>query len=151
MTFIFFIESKGILDPGLIENLAERVRREKRELEEYSQYGTPWPLSVITYAASLTHNGPLRSLEDIWLCDEDLTSVPAEHLASLASSVTGRVDITNSCDCGSGLVTFLDNVKSEQLVIRQNLNSEETQALMRAMESRVREVQLDKGVTLYTD
>ena len=150
MTFIFFIESKGILDPGLIENLAERVRREKTWLEEYSQYGTPWPLSVITYAASLTHNGPLRSLEDIWLCDEDLTSVPAEHLASLASSVTGCVDVRNVY--GSGLVTFLDNVKSEQLVIRkQNLDSEESQALMRTMESRVKEVQLDKGVTLYTD
>ena len=108
MTFIFFIESKGILDPGLIENLAERVRLVKSWLEEYSQYGTPWTLSVITYAASLTHNGPLRSLEDIWLCDEDLTSVPAEHLASLASSVTGSVMIDNVSGCD--LVTILEIV-----------------------------------------
>ena len=78
----------------------------------------------------------------------DLTSVPAEHLASLASSVTGRVSIRN---VSGDLVTFLDNVKSEQLVIRQNLGSEETQALMQAMESRVKEVKLDKGVTLYAD
>ena len=83
----------------------------------------------------------------IKLRDVNLTSVPAEHLASLASSVTGTVDITNVSGCN--LVTILDSVKSRALSISsQRLGSEETQALMRAMESRVWMVQLTGGVKL---
>ena len=75
----------------------------------------------------------------------DLTLVPAEHLASLASSVTGFVDIRNV----RGLVTILDSVKCGELKIwSQSLDSEETQALVRAMESRVERVGLMSIVTL---
>ena len=38
-------------------------------------------LPEITTAASLAHHGLLRSVEDMWLEDVDLASVPAEHLA----------------------------------------------------------------------
>ena len=56
-------------------------------------------LPEITTAASLAHHGLLRSVEDMWLYDVDLASVPAEHLASLASIVTGSIDIKNvTCD-----------------------------------------------------
>ena len=100
---------------------------------------------MITCAASLAHHGLLGSVNDIRLEDFDLNSVPAEHLASLASSMTGGVVIINV----SGLVTILDSVKSELLDIRyQSLGSEETQALVQAMESRVEQVVLDYKVTL---
>ena len=79
--------------------------------------------------------------------DVDLTSVPAEHLASLASNMTWRVFIENVRGCG--LVTILDNVNCERLVLScQSLGSEETQALVRAMDSRVERVQLQAEVTL---
>ena len=45
----------------------------------------------------------------IRLGDVDLTSVPAEHLVSLASSAKGGVVIKNVSGCD--LVTILDNVK----------------------------------------
>ena len=78
---------------------------------------------------------------------DDLTSVPAEHLASLTSSVTWHVGIDNVSVCD--LVTILDSVKSEWLsIIRQSLGSEETQALVQAMESRVEEVGLYEEVTI---
>ena len=81
------------------------------------------------------------------LRDVDLTSAPAEHLASLAYSVTGYVYIDNVSGCG--LVTILDSVNSKELEIsNQSLGSEETQALVRAMESRVEQVGLDFKVTL---
>ena len=81
------------------------------------------------------------------LCDVDLTSVPAEHLASLASSVTQDVHITNVSGCD--LVNILDSVNCECLCISsQSLGSEETQALVRAMESRVEEVWLNRDVIL---
>ena len=99
-----------------------------------------------TCAASLAHHGLLGSVSYLSLGDVDLTSVPAEHLASLVS-VTGRVYIGNVS--GSALVTILDSVKGEVFwICRQSLDSEETQALVRAMESRVEIVLLNAGVTL---
>ena len=104
-------------------------------------------LPEIICTASLAHHGLLGSVKDMSLDDVDLTSVPAEHLASLASSVTGRVYIENVSGCD--LVTILDSVKSRVLDIRsQSLSSEETQALVHAMESRVEWVELNGGVTL---
>ena len=86
-------------------------------------------------------------MREMRLDDIDLTSVPAEHLASLASCVINKTDIRNVSGCD--LVTILDNVKSEQLYIwRQSLGSEETQAMVRAMESGVECLELYKGVTL---
>ena len=77
----------------------------------------------------------------------DLTTVPAEHLASLTSSAKEGIEIEHVS--GFGLVTILDSVKSKELVISgQSLGREETQALVRAMESRVEEVKLIEEVTL---
>ena len=77
----------------------------------------------------------------------DLNSVPAEHLACLASSVTGRVEIRNVR--GYCLVNILDSVKSKVLgIIGQSLSSEETQALVQAMESGVEYLLLNGEVTL---
>ena len=81
------------------------------------------------------------------LCHVDLTSVPAEHLASLASCVMWAVTIKNVS--GGDLVTILDSVKSDWLYItRQSLGIEETQALVRAMDSGVKKLNLNVGVTL---
>ena len=102
-------------------------------------------LHVIICAASLAHHRLLGSVRRIGLRDVDLTSVPAEHLASLVSKVTGRVTITSVSDC----VNILDNVKSEELDITDKcLGSEETWALVRAMESGVEYVLLSVEVTL---
>ena len=74
-------------------------------------------------------------------------TVPAQHLASLVSSVTERVSIQNVSGCD--LVSVLDSVKSNVLnITRQNLDSEETQALVQAMETGVKIVRLYKEVTL---
>ena len=56
-------------------------------------------LPEITTAAYLAHHGLLRSVEDMWLEDVDLASVPAEHLASLASIVTRTIDIDEVRNC----------------------------------------------------
>ena len=120
----------------MIESLAERV---KKNISSFPR------LPVITCAASLAHHGLLSSVEEMRLCDVDLTSVPAEHLASLASCVTRCVYIWNISGCG--LVTILDNVKSKVLwIISQSLGSEETQALVRAMESGVEIVKMNYKV-----
>ena len=127
-------------------SLAKRV---KKWLEDEYGSGCGSLPSTIPCAASLAHHGLLGSVEEMRLPNVDLTSVPAEHLASLASSVTGRVTIMNVSGSDWDLVTILDSVKSEELVIcRQSLDSEETQALVRAMESRVERVRLYYKVTL---
>ena len=90
----------------------------------------------------MAHHGLLDSVESLYLWNVDLASIPAEHLASLVSCVTECVDIINVSNCD--IVTILDNIKCEQLRIEslQNLKSEETRVLVRAMESRLEVVQL---------
>ena len=97
----------------------------------------------VACVTSLAHHGLLRSVNYLMLMlsKVDLSSVPADHLASLASCVTGVVDVWNVR--GYGLSTILDNVKCESLTISsQSLNTEENQALVRAMETGVEEVLL---------
>ena len=104
-------------------------------------------LPLITWASSLVHHGMIGSLKNMMLYNVDLTSIPPEHLASLTSCVTAGVYIFHVSGCD--LVTIMDSVKSKVLIIfRQSLDSEETQALVRAMESGVEEVRLGKETTL---
>ena len=93
----------------MIESLAETVREGLEE--EFAKSNLP----EITCAASLANHRLLGSVKEMSLWDVDLTSVPAEHLASLFSSVIWRVFLRNVSGCG--LVTILDNVKSELLDI----------------------------------
>ena len=119
------------------------ARKVKRCLQEDG------PLSVagITHAASLAHQGHLISVKRLFLDDVNLSSIPTEHLSSLASSVTGGVRIRNVSGCG--LITILDSVKSLCLYIRsQSMDSEQTRALVRAMESRIENVMLSEDVRI---
>ena len=139
-------ETRGILALDVFESLAERV---KCILERYPSI-LP---AEFTCAASLAHHRLLGSVQGMSLMDVDLTSIPAENLVSLASCVTEnyieRVHIQNVSGCG--LITILDSVKIEErmlLISKQSLGSEETQALVRAMESRVGIMGLDGEATL---
>ena len=86
-------------------------------------------------------------MEKMELWDVDLTSVPAEHLASLVSLVTWHVYIRNVRGCD--LLTVLHSVRSNRLLISsQSLDSGETKALVQVMESVVEEVKLVGGTTL---
>ena len=138
---MFILETKGILDTGEIESLVKSlVRRIKvAGLKDFPS-SLPW----MTCAASLAHHRLLGSVQEMRLWNVDLTSVPAEHLASLASCVnemTGGVIIENVSGCD--LVNILDSVNCRRLSISsQSLGSEETQALVRAMKSGVEVVNL---------
>ena len=118
------------------ESLASQFREESRfHLEVLSVTFKVSLLKIVT-AASLVHHGMLDSVEVITLRDVDLASVPGEHLASLASCVTESVLISNVSNCD--LTSVLDRVTGPVLSIsRQTLSSEETRALVRAMDSRV--------------
>ena len=128
-----------------MESLTKRVKEEILRFGRFWGYNSklPW----ITCAARLNHHRLLSSVQRMVLDDVDLTSVSDEHLASLVSSVSRSVGIVNVRGCG--LITILDSVKSRDLSIRdQSLGSEETQALVQAMESRVESIFLSRGVTM---
>ena len=98
---IIVLETRGILTLDVFEKLAERIR---------GMTSSPsMNLPAITCAASLAHHSLLGFVGQVRLGDVDLTSVPAEHLVSLASSARGGVVIKNVSGCD--LVTILDNVK----------------------------------------
>ena len=123
------------------ENMAAEIRLEWRTFHHI-----PLLPKIIT-AASLAQHGMLGSVKMMRLEDVNLASVPAEHLASLTSGVSGGVLISNVSNCD--MINIMDNVKSTVLNIRsQSLGSEETRALVRAMESDVTAVQLSVGVSL---
>ena len=72
----------------------------------------------------LAHHGLLSSVEQMWLEDVDLTSVPAEHLSSLAACVTWRTYVDMNVD-NCDFISLLHNVKCERLgIIGQSLSSE---------------------------
>ena len=116
---------------------------ESRIPEEVILFFTfPESVPKIISAVSRAHHGLLGSVKYLYLEDVDLASVPAEHLASLGSCVRGSVYIKYVRNCD--LISFLDNVKCKKLDISlQTLSKEETQALVRAMESGVEEVVLE--------
>lgn len=103
---------------------------------------TPKPTEVAC-AASLAHHGLLGRLSELSLCNENLSLVPADHLASLASCVRLNVFIRDVYVSNCDLVPILDSLQCHMLSIaRQSLSTEETQALVRAMETRVHTVVL---------
>ena len=103
--------------------------------------------SDLLCAASLVHHGLLRSVESLLLLDVDLSPVPDQQLVSLASCVTRYLNIKNVSGCD--LASILSSLKCEQLIFtRQRVGRKETQALVQAMESGVKEVYIGYGVTL---
>ena len=124
------------------ETLAVEIR------EDWLPFPYGLDLRDIISAASFAYHGMLGSSLYFRLMDVDLTSVPAEHLASLIACVTDHFDIENVI----GLMNILNNIKSNVRAIsisNQSLSSEETRALVRAMESNVEIVILgDEEVTL---
>ena len=104
-------------------------------------------LPEITTAARLAHLGEFGSVKELRLNDGNLSSIPAEHLASLVSCVTSRVYISQIRD--NDLISILNHLKCEYLNINnQRLGRYETQALVRAMQGSVRTVYLGKQVIL---
>ena len=108
---------------------------------------------LIRCAANLAHRGLLGRVSSIWLGDiwtvGDLSTVPTHHLASLVSSAMICVNIDNVTGCD--LVSVFNSLKCEKLSVRhQRLGREETQALVRAMESGVENVLL-KDVDIKMD
>ena len=116
-----------------MESLAERIRTK-------CVYVHSSCLPEITTAASLAHHGLLGSVKFMTLV-HDPASIPTEHLASLASCASCRLYISNVSN--SDIFSILDSVKCKQLHIsRQTLSTEETRALVRAMEAQVEMVRL---------
>ena len=134
--FLFYVESRDILPPGVMKRLVQRV------------YQLNWDnpcLEDLTYAAVLAQNGLITQVhKELFLRDRSLSSVSTTHLTSLIACVADYVHIYNLSDC---LDTILDSVNCKQLSIsRQKLSSDETKALVQAMESRLEMVRLGIGI-----
>ena len=95
-----------------------------------------WPrpsLEEIPCGAILAHKGLLVS-ETLELVNVNLASIPAHHLTALISSVTSIVSIDGVSGCD--LVTLLDSIRCRRLLVEnQSLGTEETKAMVKAMET----------------
>ena len=93
-------------------------------------------LQIVTCAASLAHHSFIKSIPSLLLSRLDLSLIPVDQLASLVSCVTWSVEIRSDVT-GCDLLRFIDSLRCEWLYIGVNMGSEETQALVKAMESHV--------------
>ena len=97
-------------------------------------------LELITSAARLAHYGQI-GFKDLTLRHVDLSTLPCEHLYSLASSV--REIFTIQAVRGCDLIKIIDSVRSNNLgLFNHNLDSEATEALVRAMDTRIELAQI---------
>ena len=104
-------------------------------------------MDFMTCAATLAYRGWIKDLDNIWLQEIDL-STPMQHLISLLSSVKRTVNIDDEVT-GLDLVTILDSLQCQEIRLGcERLGREETQALVRAMESRVEKVFLYNEIEL---
>ena len=102
-------------------------------------------------AAQLAQEGYLSSVTYMRISNKNLSEIPSDQLAKLASIVTYYVDIDNydNITPESQLSTILANVQCTRLELRNvTLSEENTQALVTAMRERVERVTLDDNITL---
>ena len=86
----------------------------------------------------------LVGFEELNLQGVDLSTVPDEHLCSLASSVRNMFSIraVKGCD----LIKMIDSVKCNTLALtNQNLDREAAEALVQAMETRIEQLEIFNG------
>ena len=133
------LEARAILDTDKIQRMVQRFRDILDILVD--RYLDDMDEMELKCCASLAHHGLLSSFQELTLSDIDLSPVPTQHLASLASCATKYLDINNVRGCD--LVSILTSAKCEILIIGTlSLGREETRALVQAMESRVEEIRL---------
>merc|ERR1739838_423748 len=116
----------------------------------------------ITSLASFAYHGVLPNVAKLSLCSNvshglqhgysyddlyrnhgvslDLGVVPSDQLQALVPCVTDHIEIINVT--GYDVTSLLDLVNCTKLLLTQKLNQEETEALVRAMTTRVDEVYL---------
>ena len=136
------LEARAILNTDKIQRLVKRFR----DILEDDGFEDD-DLREVMCCASLAHHGLLSSFKEKILFKIDLSPVPAQHLASLASCATRYFQITNVSGCD--LVSILTSLKCETLFISmQSLEREETRALVQAMESVVEMLWLYDEATL---
>ena len=153
------VKAMSLVESG---NLQSQVLEElgKFTEKETNNYG----LKQISALASLAYHGVHNSVEELYLISNerlcslslfgaynfhplDLGFVPVEHLQALVPCVTGSVFITNVINYD--MTSLLDSLQCKELHLAQILNQDETEALVRAMTSRVEIVHLGNrdGVT----
>ena len=127
------------------ENMADQIRY--IFINRYVTLKDVQDLTKVVTAASLAHHGLLEDMGFMVLESVDLSSVPAEHLAALASCVMRIVDINNVSN--NEVRPILNNLNcSDFYISNQSLGSEETMALVRAMESKLEVLWLCRDVSL---
>jgi len=124
------------LQPEVMDELARTIESSIWQ-QKYGR-GQKWE-ERIRALANLVSYGVIESLQHLRL---DLRLTPGDHLQELISSVTGTVDISSLED--NRLATLFDAVDCKELhLLTEILNQEETEALVRAMTTRVEILRLN--------
>ena len=143
------VESRNLqmLDPEEIRGILELSRHSRGK---------------IASLASFAHHGVIQEVSELSLCSNgyedhyhdhygtlDLGFVPGEHLQALVPCVTDYIQIHTVTGCD--VTSLLDSISCTKLQLTQKLNQEETDALVRAMTSRIDDVYLGGAGVISLD
>ena len=123
-----------------VDSLVNRIVKNSSKNRYQFNLNNGLTLELLTAAARLAHYGQL-GFDHLNLCHLDLSTVPGEHLCSLASSGrdTFRIQTVRGCD----LIKIISSVKCNRLGIsNQNLDTEATEAVVQAMDTRIEEAEI---------
>ena len=129
----------GYLSPQIVADKASQVA------EGLEYLGRGPSLSKLQSAAALATLGHIKQVERLDLYNLDTSSVPAEELSSLVKCS----DVVGIARVNGGLAPVLSSVQCGRLHIHStSLSTADTQQLVAAMVTRVKEVWLDEGLSL---
>ena len=140
------VKSLSLVESGNLQMLDPEEIRGILELSRHSR-------GKIASLASFAHHGVIQEVSELSLCSNgyenhyhdpygilDLGFVPGEHLQALVPCVTDFIKIKNVTGCD--VTSLLDSINCTELHLTQKLNQDETDALVRAMATRVDDVSL---------
>ena len=131
---ISLVETGNLKPEVLVELGKEIVRTGNSTFREFKFK------EKVSMLANLVSYGVIETIQYLEL-EKDLGFLPSDQLQALVSCVTGSLHIINVAI--SDLMTLLDHIDCKELVLKnQTMNQVETEALVRAMTTRIEIVHL---------
>ena len=155
--YAVFLENSGHLPQQILTSLAARITEHwnpttESEMESWSSVAIP-SLPQLACAGALASQGYISRVKVLTLLNVNISSVPAEDMASLVRCVSNRVRI---CSVRGDLTPVLSSVNCKEHIgwdgglhmSSVTLNTDDTQSLVTAMVRGVKVVRMNGRVTL---
>ena len=152
VNFSAHLAQAGHLPRRILTTKAASVIQRITFHEAFTYYRTYYrlTLTIVACAAALATHDYITELEDLWLHNLNLNSIPIQNLTNLVNSVRGKLSIRMiSC---SRIDLVLRSIRSKTLCIGDvRLDTANTKELLAIMTSHVESLELFQGIVMDID